>query len=50
MFNLFRQRRRDGEDLFHRFPLLIFKLKLIFIVVFLLRLFLSSSVFLVFIK
>ncbi|AXK26168.1 Hypothetical protein SmN45_4443 [Serratia marcescens] len=50
MFNLFRQRRCDGGGLFHRFPLLIFKLKVIFMVLFLLRFFLSLSVYLCFYK
>jgi hypothetical protein len=50
LFNLFRQRRRDGGGLFHLFPLLIFKLKVIFMVLFLLRFFLSLSVYLGFYK
>ncbi len=50
LFNLFRQRRRDGGDLFHRFPLLVFKFNVIFMVLFLLRFFLSLPVFFNFYK
>jgi hypothetical protein len=50
LFNLFRQRRCGGGGLFHHFSLLIFKLKVIFIFVFLLRFFLSLSVFFGFYK
>jgi len=34
LFNFFRQWRRNGGDLFHRFPLLNFKFNVIFIFLF----------------